>query len=218
MNLFHQSPLYKIASQDYIQQSQKQQLLQAIIDQLPRTLNVILLIETLLSEMQSDGHSPSYAAGNLINLLIQLGESLVGRDLSYLPLWEVDLAANQLHQVNLSGADLSRTRFAHAFGGVTSIAFSPMGDRFVSGHEDGIVSIWDCQPSRQLHILTGHKGWVWNISWSKDGNHIISASEDQTLRVWDAQTGQCLQVLADHGRSHLEHHLPNEHDCYQCEQ
>lgn len=200
IDLLHQLPLLKIKHQDYIQQNQRQQLLQPILEQLkdclPRTADLMQHLLQLLTQLQE--RSPSYAAGNIVNLLIQNGCSLKGLDLSGLPLWEVCFAKSVLHQVNLSNADLSRTGFANAFGGVTCACLAPDEDRFVTGHENGSVLIWDVQQGQQRQSLTGHKSWIWGLDWSPNGAYILSASEDQTLRVWEAETGDCLHVLEGH--------------------
>ncbi len=198
LSLLHQCPLLKVSAQDYLQQVQRQQVLQPILEQLKEQLSVDVAqhLEALLASLR--GASPSYAAGNLVNLLIQLGHPLTGLQLSGLPLWEVNLATRPLYQVDLSGADLSRTVFAHAFGGVVCVKFSPDASRFATGHQNGGVSVWDSDQGQLLLSLNGHQSWIWAVDWSPDGNAVLSVSEDQTVRVWDTQTGDCLQVLEGH--------------------
>ncbi len=200
IDLLHQLPLLKINHQDYIQHNQRQQLLQPLLEQLkdllPRTVDLPQYLQGLLTQLQDT--PPSYAAGNLVNLLMQNGCSLMGLDLSGLPLWEVCFATSMLHQVNLSNTDLSRTGFANAFGGVTCTCLAADEARFVTGHQNGSVLIWDAHQGQQLQSLTGHKSWIWGLDWSPNGDNILSVSEDHRLRVWDAETGNCLHVLEGH--------------------
>ena len=199
LNLLHQLPLLKIDHQDYLQQAQCQHVLQPLLENFKEKFSVDL--ETHFSHLltQLQNSSSSYAAGNLVNLWMQSGKSLAGQDFSRLLLWEVDFTKTALHRVNLSQADLSRTVFAHAFGGVTSVCLSLGGDRFMTGHENGRIWVWETETGRQIQCLNGHQSWIWGLVRSPDGNYLLSASEDRTVRVWEAQTGRCLQGLEGHG-------------------
>lgn len=198
LHLLHQLPLLKIGHLNYLQQVQRQQVLQPILGRFREQCSVDLdhHFAQLLTSLPN--HSPSYAAGNLVNLWIQSGYSLVGQDLSRLPLWEVDFTTTPLHRVNLSQADLSRTVFSHAFGGVTSACLSRAGDCFMTGHENGRIFMWETKTGRQIQGLNGHQNWIWSLAPSPDGKYLLSACEDRTVRVWEVQTGNCLHVLEGH--------------------
>ena len=81
---------------------------------------------------------------------------------------------------------------------VSCIAFSPDGNRIVSGSHDQSVRVWDAKTGEQLMVLQGHIGIVTSASFSPDGNRIVSGSDDQLVRVWDAQTGEQLMELQGH--------------------
>ncbi|KIO10659.1 hypothetical protein M404DRAFT_72953, partial [Pisolithus tinctorius Marx 270] len=78
---------------------------------------------------------------------------------------------------------------------VTSVAFSPDGNRIVSGSSDKTVRVWDAKSGNQIgsplkgHTDHGHTSNVTSVAFSPDGNRIVSGSEDKTLRVWDAKSG-----------------------------
>jgi len=80
---------------------------------------------------------------------------------------------------------------------VTSVAFTPDGQRVVSGSEDKTLRIWDSRTGQCQHTLKGHWDFVNAINVSTDGFYIISGSEDKTLRVWDIISGQCLGIVAE---------------------
>ena len=42
----------------------------------------------------------------------------------------------------------------------TSVAFSPGGDRIVSGSGDQTVRVWDARSGAELAVLRGHEGYV----------------------------------------------------------
>ncbi|MEM1367536.1 MAG: NB-ARC domain-containing protein [Cyanobacteria bacterium P01_H01_bin.15] len=197
-NLLHRLPLLKIDHQDYLQQAQRQQVLQPILENFNERCFVGLETQFAHLLTQQQNSSPSYAAGNLVNLWLQSGKSIAGQDFSRLPLWEVDFTKTSLHRVNLSHADLSRSLFAHAFGGVTSACLSLRDDRFMTGHENGRILVWETATGRQVQCLDGHQSWIWGLVRSPDGNYFLSASEDRTVRVWEYQTGRRLHSLKGH--------------------
>ncbi|KAH8988073.1 quinon protein alcohol dehydrogenase-like superfamily [Lactarius akahatsu] len=71
---------------------------------------------------------------------------------------------------------------------VTSVAFSPDGQRIVSGCFD--------RTNRLMNATTGdteadpiHTDSVWSMASSPDGQRIVSRSQDRRTRVWNATTG-----------------------------
>ncbi len=83
-------------------------------------------------------------------------------------------------------------------GPVKSIAYSPDGQRIVSGSSDKMVRVWDVLSGAELAIMRGHEDYVNSVTFSSDGQHILSGSEDRTVRVWDAERCTALMVLRGH--------------------
>ncbi|KAG9004488.1 hypothetical protein FRB93_010265 [Tulasnella sp. JGI-2019a] len=70
------------------------------------------------------------------------------------------------------------------------VAWSPDGQRIVSGSADGTLLLWD--PSRGIpvgEVWKFHIGRVLCVAWSPDGEMIVSGSDDKTLQLWDSTTG-----------------------------
>ena len=70
---------------------------------------------------------------------------------------------------------------------VSSVAFSPDGQRIVSGSRDKTVRIWGAGTGATLFDpLEGRTHWVWSVAFSPDSRRFVSGSGDITARVWDA--------------------------------
>src|SRR5262249_31556908 len=68
--------------------------------------------------------------------------------------------------------------------GVTSVAFSPDGQRLASASQDRTVKVWDAARGQELLTLKEHTQEVWSVAFSFDGQRLASASPDQTVKVW----------------------------------
>jgi hypothetical protein len=84
-------------------------------------------------------------------------------------------------------------------GWVTSVAFSPDGQRLASGgSNDETVRIWDRATGKELLALKGHVGFALGVTFSPDGQRLVSGSADRTVRIWDSATGRELFALNGH--------------------
>ncbi|KAG8989287.1 hypothetical protein FRB94_014531 [Tulasnella sp. JGI-2019a] len=72
---------------------------------------------------------------------------------------------------------------------LTRLAWSPNGERIISGCEDGALCLWE-------HSTGARVGEAWKFhtqavacAWSPDSKMIVSGSYDSTLQLWDSTTG-----------------------------
>jgi hypothetical protein len=83
-------------------------------------------------------------------------------------------------------------------GVVKSVAWSPDGNRLLTGSTDGTARVWEAAGGRELLTLKGHAGIVYSAAWSPDGARLATASWDGTAKVWDAAGGRELLTLNGH--------------------
>ncbi|MGE5655450.1 MAG: AAA-like domain-containing protein [Actinomycetota bacterium] len=84
-------------------------------------------------------------------------------------------------------------------GWVTSVSFSPDGQRLATASADRTAKLWDLQ-GQELVTFSGHSNSVWSVSFSPDGQRLATASEDGTAKLWDLQ-GQELVTFSGHSNS-----------------
>ncbi|MEA5499122.1 WD40 domain-containing protein [Limnoraphis robusta] len=202
INLFDTHALIEATTKDYLRTAQIRLILKPLSEKLLTLFShpeaVYQCLTQLLDKLRSRfPQKRGYAAGNLLNLLIELKLPINDLDFSNLTVWQAYLQGVNLHQVNFDHADLNQCVFTQTVGGVLSIALSPNGELLATGIDEDIF-FWQINEGRPLSILPGHKAWVMAVSFSPDGNILASGSNDQTVRLWDVKTGQCLKTLRGH--------------------
>jgi len=75
------------------------------------------------------------------------------------------------------------------------LAFSPDGERLVTGSDDGI-RFWDVRTAALLHTVIGNQGSIIDLSFSPDGTELATSSTDGTIRLRDGRTGAPILTLA----------------------
>ncbi|HEU5229435.1 MAG TPA: NB-ARC domain-containing protein [Ktedonobacteraceae bacterium] len=214
-NLLHSHALLKAQARDYVRHSQAQLILAPLAADLLSTLGKAeseKKLKLLLAQLLETNTPASYAAGNVLNLLIQLDVNLRGYDFSHLTIQQANLQGVTLPDVNFSFATFARSIFTETFGNILSVAFSPDMQLLAAGTANGEVELWRLPDGIPLLTLQGHIDWVRCAVFSPDGKMIASGSDDQTIRLWNSTTGQNLKTLAGkNGRIYAVTFSPDSH-------
>jgi WD40 repeat protein len=202
LNLFETHALIEAQTKEYLRIAQVRLILKPICQKLLihfyHSEAVYQYLIKILEYLQLHfAQKQGYAAGNLLNLFIELQLPVEGLNFSNLTIRQAYLQGINLHQVNFSKAALSQCFFTQTVGGVLSIALSQNRELLATGIDQDII-LWQTQESRPSLILSGHKAWVMAVAFSPNGQLIASGSNDQTIRLWDVETGQCLKTLRGH--------------------
>ena len=73
-------------------------------------------------------------------------------------------------------------------GAVLSVAFSPLGDKLVSGGRDRSVAVWDVATQKTLASREEHRGGVCAVAFSKNGKMIASGCAASTIKFWKTES------------------------------
>ncbi len=202
-NLFKDHALIKAEVTDAVRLSQKQIILQQVIEELLSSFlgleGLILLAENILGKLRLDGAvNWGYVAGNTLNLLVHLGKDLSGYDLAGLTILQAYFKGVNLRGCNFTGANLVKCIFSESFGNICSMAISLDGVYFATSHADGEVCLWAIDDGKLLFRLHTHTGAVWGLNFSGDGELLVSGSFDGTIRAVNVKNYQVFQVFQGH--------------------
>lgn len=133
--------------------------------------------------LEQQGRS-ELAAGYAFRAAVYLSEALLRKP--------DDLALHAL----LTQAVRPMARFERRLVGhthdVTSVEYSPAGDRLVTTSWDKTARIWASDTGELLHVLpVGTE--VEHASFSPDGSLVATEAADKVVRIWNVATGQLAQ-------------------------
>src|SRR6266487_812283 len=202
MVLFERHALLKAQAKDYLRESQRSLILVPLLHRLLTLFGQEALeqqCKRLLATLREQhDHHPSYAAGNVLNLLIQVGCALRGYDFSRLVVWQASLQGVVLPEVNFGHANLAKSMFTDTFGSILSVAFSRHGDLLAAGTTTGEIRLWHAAGGIPVQTVQEHAAWVRSVAFSPNGRTVVSSCHDPTFRLWDVSSGTCLNTFQGH--------------------
>ncbi len=203
LGLLQTHALIKATAKDYIRETQKQLIVQPLLEQLLLDIGsqqkLVILLQDLLEQQRYQAPILSgYAGGNVLNLLTHLQVSLQGYDFSNLSIRQADLQGVNLAGVNFQNTAFDQSVFAATFKNIYSLALSPDGTLLATGDANGQIHLWQMADGKNLLTFKGHEGWVWTVAFSPDGQTLASAGHDGFVKLWDTKTGDCHKTLDKH--------------------
>jgi WD40 repeat protein len=200
--------LLKAEAKEYVRQSQVRLIVQPVAARLVAQLGkaqVAACIPGLLDALRAAEVRTGYAGGNLLNLLIELGEDLAGYDFSLLPVWQADLRRVRFAAINFAGADLTHSSFILAFD-LRAIKFAPSRQPslgaarqvLIAGTVEGDVCLWQAADGQLGHAFRRPSNSIYPVVFSPDGQQIATSGRDFAVHVWSAESGQPLCTLVGH--------------------
>src|SRR5207253_7526827 len=123
----------------------------------------------------------SYAAGNVLNMLVYLHADLRSSDFSHLTVRQAYLQGVSLPEVNFACSDLATSVFTDTFSNILCVALSPNGKLLAAGTTTVEVRLWRADTVTPLFTYHGHADGVRSIAFSPDSSILASGSEDQTI-------------------------------------
>ncbi|KIK16445.1 hypothetical protein PISMIDRAFT_15826, partial [Pisolithus microcarpus 441] len=94
----------------------------------------------------------------------------------------------------------SMVEVLHCAGAILSLAVSPslQNHIFLSGSQDGVITIRDVSSLKEVGRLIGHAAAVKSVTFSSHGKKVVSGSSDGIIRVWDAASRSCVAEYRGH--------------------
>ena len=205
LKLLRTHALLKAQDKEYIKKEQLKFIIKPIINRCFKFLGDAEKIkekfrQILVKLQNKDALEVGYASGNILNLLCQLNPDLDQADFSNLIIWQADLQNIDLHNVNFTGSDLSKSVFAEQLTNILSVTFSPNGQLLATGDSNGEIRLWSIAERKLLKTYREHAGWIFALAFSPDGTILASGSSDRSVKLWDIDTDLCFKTLSEHNQ------------------
>ncbi|MGB3208429.1 MAG: NB-ARC domain-containing protein [Crinalium sp.] len=206
LKIFNKVALILATSKDYIRNIQYRLILKPVIENITEEhkSNLEAKLKQILSDLRKTPFIPGYASGNILNILVALGEIIEKnsefKNFSNLFVWQAYLQEVNLYNIDFSRSDLSNSVFSETIGSIFSLAFSQDGELLAAGDANGHIHVWRVKDNQKEHTFGGDISWVWALAFSPDGKTLAAGSDDHTVGLWDVKTGEC-KVLGKHTKS-----------------
>jgi WD40 repeat protein len=141
--------------------------------------------------MTRHGFHENYAAGNILNLLLQwnLKTNFDYKDLSNIYIWGVDFRDAILTGVDFTNSDLKNCIFTQPLGCIHSIAFNADGNYFATGDAHGFIRVHNTDTLDLCFFEKGAENQIWSVAFSSGNNsqRFALAAEDCSVKLFEIE-------------------------------
>lgn len=81
---------------------------------------------------------------------------------------------------------------------VTAIAFHPSLVLVATGHDDGVIRLWNPTDEALIAEFSEHELPVSALAFDADGSRLVSAGEDRVIKLWDVGSRKLLREFTGH--------------------
>ena len=82
---------------------------------------------------------------------------------------------------------------------ISSVAFSPDGERLLTASWDGTARVWNVERGEQINLFA-HGPRIANARFSPDGRSVLTGDEPGTARLWDTDSGLLVQKFVTNAK------------------
>ncbi len=199
--VLHRYALLQAQARQYVRESQARLLIQPIVDELVASLGRLRAeahLSAILAALRREGTDDrTYAAGNVLNMLVHLNGHLRGQDFSGLVVRQANLQGVDAQDTSFRGAQLDNCDFTTVFRSVLSVSFSSSGDYLVIGCDTGVYCL-QCLDDYSIYRRMELSSTTWSASLSPDDCLLAAAGNDCIVRIWDMESGRSLHACVGH--------------------
>lgn len=77
---------------------------------------------------------------------------------------------------------------------ITSMQWGPLDETIITGHENGVITLWDLKTGKELNSVNDHTSVINDMQMSVDGTMFVTASKDTTAKLFDSESLMCLKT------------------------
>jgi WD40 repeat protein/3',5'-cyclic AMP phosphodiesterase CpdA len=82
-------------------------------------------------------------------------------------------------------------------GACRCLGWSPDSELLATGHDNGMIRLWEASSGKGLGQFNGHKNAILSVAFSPDGCWLVSSGGDRTVRLWEVASGKELERLSE---------------------
>lgn len=208
LGLLHHYAFLKTTVKEHIRHSQSHLIVEPIVRQLQVRLGshsaIAQHLKSILNQIRPQNLTPdhqpipSYAAGNLINLLCHLKQDLTGCNFAGLAIWHAYAPNVPMPKTSFAYAEFQHTQLTETFGAVFAVAYSPDGKLFATGELSGYVRLWRISDGQLLWAVRGSLSWIRTVAFAPDGQTLAIGTGEHLVAFFEVATGRALQTLSGH--------------------